>query len=42
MRIVTLNNGVAIPIVGYGVFQIEDARECSGQLFPGTLLRVFS
>ena len=23
MRIVTLNNGVAIPIVGYGVFQID-------------------
>lgn len=29
MKTVTLNNGIAIPIVGYGVYQIADAQECS-------------
>lgn len=29
MQTVTLNNGVAIPIAGYGVFQIADAQECT-------------
>jgi 2,5-diketo-D-gluconate reductase A len=24
----TLNNGVQMPILGYGVFQIPDAQEC--------------
>ena len=28
MQRVTLNNGVEMPIVGYGVFQIADAKEC--------------
>src|SRR6185436_8281698 len=28
MQRVTLNNGVQIPILGYGVFQIPDAQEC--------------
>ena len=28
MKYVTLNNGVKIPILGFGVFQIEDAKEC--------------
>jgi len=28
MKDVTLNNGVRMPIVGYGVFQIPDAKEC--------------
>jgi len=28
MRTVTLNNGVEMPILGYGVFQIADAAEC--------------
>ena len=28
MKEVTLNNGVRMPIVGYGVFQITDAKEC--------------
>ncbi len=27
-RTVILNNGVALPIVGYGVFQIPDAKKC--------------
>ena len=25
---VTLNNGIRMPIVGFGVFQIPDPREC--------------
>jgi diketogulonate reductase-like aldo/keto reductase len=25
---VTLNNGVAMPILGYGVFQVADLKEC--------------
>jgi len=28
MKEVTLNNGVRMPIVGYGVYQISDAKEC--------------
>lgn len=28
METVTLNNGIAMPIVGYGVFQIPDSQEC--------------
>lgn len=29
MQAVVLNNGIAIPIVGYGVFQIPDSQECT-------------
>ena len=28
MQYITLNNGLQMPIVGYGVFQIADAAEC--------------
>lgn len=28
MRTVTLNNGVAMPLAGYGVFQVADRKEC--------------
>ncbi len=28
MQTVALNNGVTLPVLGYGVFQIPDAREC--------------
>lgn len=28
MQEVTLNNGVRMPILGYGVFQIADESEC--------------
>lgn len=28
MQYVTLNNGVQMPIVGFGVYQIEDAEQC--------------
>jgi 2,5-diketo-D-gluconate reductase A len=29
MQIITLNNGVTMPILGFGVFQIQDAQECT-------------
>ena len=29
MQTVTLNNGVQMPILGFGVFQIPDANECA-------------
>jgi len=29
MQTVTLNNGVTMPVLGFGVFQIPDARECT-------------
>lgn len=28
MKYVTLNNGVKMPLLGYGVFQIDDQKEC--------------
>jgi 2,5-diketo-D-gluconate reductase A len=28
MEYITLNNGVKMPVLGYGVYQIEDLREC--------------
>lgn len=28
MKYVTLNNGVQMPILGYGVYQIPDQEEC--------------
>ncbi len=30
MQTVTLNNGLAMPILGFGVFQIADPEECEG------------
>ncbi|HEY0733690.1 MAG TPA: aldo/keto reductase [Herpetosiphonaceae bacterium] len=30
---VTLNNGVAMPLLGFGVFQIPDAEECERSVF---------
>ena len=29
MQTVALNNGISIPIAGYGVFQIQDSQECT-------------
>jgi 2,5-diketo-D-gluconate reductase A len=29
MQTVTLNNGVVMPIAGFGVFQIPDPQECT-------------
>jgi 2,5-diketo-D-gluconate reductase A len=28
VQAVTLNNGIVMPILGYGVYQIPDANEC--------------
>ena len=28
MKIVRLNNGVEMPLIGFGVFQITDKNEC--------------
>ena len=28
MQIVILNNGVEMPILGFGVFQVTDLKEC--------------
>ena len=28
MQYVTLNNGIQMPVLGFGVFQIHDAKEC--------------
>ena len=33
MKYVTLNNGVKMPILGFGVFQIEDAKECEEAVY---------
>ena len=30
---VTLNNGVAMPLLGFGVFQVTDAEECERSVF---------
>src|SRR5205085_5644703 len=30
---VTLNNGVAMPILGFGVYQIADAEECERSVY---------
>jgi 2,5-diketo-D-gluconate reductase A len=29
MQTITLNNGLTMPVAGFGVFQIKDARECT-------------
>lgn len=31
MQTVTLNNGVKMPIIGFGVYQVPDAQECETQ-----------
>src|SRR4051812_7813257 len=33
MKKVTLNNGVEMPILGLGVFQVPDAEECERSVF---------
>lgn len=33
MKYVTLNNGVKIPILGFGVFQIDDMKECEEAVY---------
>jgi diketogulonate reductase-like aldo/keto reductase len=33
MKNVVLNNGVEMPILGFGVFQIPDAKECERSVY---------
>ncbi len=33
MQKVILNNGIEMPILGFGVFQIVDAEECERSVF---------
>jgi diketogulonate reductase-like aldo/keto reductase len=33
MRNVTLNNGVEMPILGFGVYQINDAVQCEQAVY---------
>jgi len=33
MRKVILNNGVEMPILGFGVYQIEDAKQCEQAVY---------
>jgi 2,5-diketo-D-gluconate reductase A len=30
---VTLNNGVEMPLLGFGVFQVTDAEECERSVY---------
>ncbi len=33
MQKVILNNGVEMPIIGFGVFQVPDAQECERSVY---------
>ena len=33
MEKVVLNNGVEIPVLGFGVYQVSDAEECERSTF---------
>ncbi|MGX1193153.1 aldo/keto reductase [Metabacillus sp. SLBN-84] len=37
MQKVTLNNGVEMPILGFGVFQIQDERECEQAVYDAIM-----
>ncbi|UQZ33628.1 2,5-diketo-D-gluconic acid reductase [Paenibacillus sp. PK3_47] len=37
MQTVTLNNGVAMPIIGFGVYQIPDAEECENAVYEALM-----
>lgn len=37
MQTVTLNNGVKMPIIGFGVYQIPDAEECENAVYEALL-----
>lgn len=38
MKTVTLNNGVTMPILGFGVYQIPDAEECENAVYEALLV----
>ena len=33
MKHIVLNNGVEMPILGFGVFQVRDAEECERSVY---------
>ncbi|MCZ0070331.1 aldo/keto reductase [Bacillus sonorensis] len=37
MQKVTLNNGMEMPIIGFGVYQIEDAKECEQAVYDALI-----
>ncbi|UNK21068.1 aldo/keto reductase [Paenibacillus sp. N3/727] len=37
MQIVTLNNGIKMPLLGFGVFQIQDASECEQSVYDAIM-----
>lgn len=37
MQTVTLNNGVKMPIIGFGVYQVPDAEECENSVYEALL-----
>ncbi|OAZ69429.1 2,5-didehydrogluconate reductase (2-dehydro-L-gulonate-forming) [Bacillus siamensis] len=37
MQTVTLNNGVKIPIIGFGVYQVPDAQECENAVYEALM-----
>ncbi|MDP4099374.1 aldo/keto reductase [Paenibacillus sp. P96] len=37
MRTVTLNNGVKMPLIGFGVYQIPDAEECENAVYEALM-----
>lgn len=37
MQTVTLNNGVKMPIIGFGVYQVPDAEECERAVFEALM-----
>lgn len=37
MQTVTLNNGVKMPIIGFGVFQVPDAKECENAVYEALM-----
>lgn len=37
MQSVTLNNGVKMPIIGFGVYQVQDAEECENAVYEALM-----
>lgn len=37
MQTVTLNNGVKMPIIGFGVYQVPDAEECENAVYEALM-----
>ncbi|WP_407568077.1 aldo/keto reductase [Bacillus subtilis] len=37
MQTVTLNNGVKMPIIGFGVYQVPDAKECENAVYEALM-----